>query len=99
LGGEISLSLQDNELLDRDDPAIRFADGKTLCRLRYRAPTQRGSSGSPVFDAIQWQVVALHHAGGKQLAKLNGSDGFEAANEGISLLSIFEALRLSLPET
>jgi hypothetical protein len=99
LGGEISLSLQDNELLDRDDPAIRLADGKALCRLRYRAPTEPGSSGSPIFDAVQWQVVALHHAGGKWLPKLNGGDGFEAANEGITLLSIFEALRLSLPES
>lgn len=29
--------------------------------LRYRADTDYGSSGSPVFNA-QWQLVALHHA-------------------------------------
>lgn len=33
--------------------------------LHYSTDTERGSSGSPVFDD-QWQVVALHHAGVKQ---------------------------------
>jgi hypothetical protein len=31
-------------------------------RVRYRANTEGGSSGSPVFD-LQWNLVALHHYG------------------------------------
>lgn len=31
-------------------------------RVRYRVNTERGSSGSPVFDA-KWRIVALHHYG------------------------------------
>ena len=31
-------------------------------RLRYRNNTKSGSSGSPVLN-MQWQLVALHHAG------------------------------------
>lgn len=30
--------------------------------LQYRADTQRGSSGSPVFNSL-WELAALHHAG------------------------------------
>jgi endonuclease G len=45
------LALRDNELVDVLD---RF--------LHYRTDTQRGSSGSPVFND-QWEVVALHHSG------------------------------------
>jgi V8-like Glu-specific endopeptidase len=32
-------------------------------RLRYRNNTEPGSSGSPVFT-LDWELVALHHAGG-----------------------------------
>ena len=32
-------------------------------RVRYRANTEGGSSGSPCFD-LDWQLVALHHFGG-----------------------------------
>lgn len=45
-------SLQDNLLLDYDDTVVH-----------YRAPTEGGSSGSPVFD-YQWKLIGLHHAGG-----------------------------------
>ncbi len=62
LGGELSFSLQDNRLLDHEgpisgEPAIA---GRVL--LHYRAPTEPGSSGSPVFSA-DWDVIGLHHAG------------------------------------
>lgn len=92
LGGELSLSLQDNELIDRDDPIFKLPSGRLLRRLRYRTPTEPGSSGSPVFGSEGWQVVALHHAGGSAFAKLNGVEGFEAANEGIAFESILQAL-------
>jgi tetratricopeptide (TPR) repeat protein len=76
-GGTLSLSLNDNRLLDYDDRL-----------LHYRAPTEGGSSGSPVFNQ-DWELLGLHHSGGKDMAKLNGKEGRYAANEGIWI----EALR------
>jgi hypothetical protein len=47
--------------------------GSTDDLLHYRTPTQGGSSGSPVFEAMGWRVVALHHAAVDSIS----------ANEGI----------------
>lgn len=49
-------------------------------RLRYRNNTEPGSSGSPVFN-MDWQLVALHHAGAP------GED-VVAYNQGIPLAKI-----------
>ncbi|MBO3273159.1 S1 family peptidase [Hymenobacter defluvii] len=46
-GGTLSLSLQDNLLLDYQEPLIH-----------YRTPTVGGSSGSPVFNQ-QWQLIGI----------------------------------------
>jgi hypothetical protein len=47
-----------------------------------------------VFNSRLWQVIALHHMGGKLgVGKLNGSDGTYGANEGISIQSIIAAMR------
>ena len=69
-GGGLSLSLTDNAILDYDERL-----------MHYRAPTEGGSSGSPVFNN-QWRLVALHHAGGSNVPKLNGRRGKYDANEG-----------------
>jgi tetratricopeptide (TPR) repeat protein len=76
LGGRLSFSLNDNLLLDYDD-----------ARMHYRAPTQPGSSGSPVFDD-QWRLVALHHGGGSEMPCLNGKDDVYEANEGFRIDTI-----------
>jgi len=73
-------SLQDNLLLDYDQRVVH-----------YRSPTERGSSGSPVFDN-HWQLIGLHHAGGFNLPQLNEAGGTHAANEGIT----FDAIRAGL---
>jgi hypothetical protein len=86
LGGELSFSLQDNQLLD-----VR---GK---KLHYRAPTEPGSSGSAVFNA-DWKIVALHHAGSLEMPRLRPADDGTPtypANEGISILAIKAALESS----
>jgi V8-like Glu-specific endopeptidase len=75
-GGTLSFSLNDNRLLDYDDRL-----------LHYRAPTEGGSSGSPVFNE-EWQLLGLHHGGGKDMAKLNKEPGRYAANEGIWIEAI-----------
>jgi len=79
-GGKLSFSLYDNKLIDHETP-----------RIHYKAPTEAGSSGSPVFDA-SWDLIALHHTGGLAMRKLNGLEGTYAANEGIAFLSIREAI-------
>jgi hypothetical protein len=83
-GGPLQLSINDNELLDYDDPPTR--------RLHYRTPTEGGSSGSPVFNQL-WQLVGLHHAAGDEVARLNGQTGSYQANEGIAIALIVETFR------
>ena len=90
-GGGLEFSFQDNELLDHEGPRDNRFDA-TPCRLHYRAPTEKGNSGSPVFNAADWKVIALHHAGGT-LSRLNGKPDTYPANEGIALLSIISAMR------
>jgi V8-like Glu-specific endopeptidase len=78
-GGTLSLSMQDNRVVDVKEP-----------KLHYRAPTMKGSSGSPVFNR-DWELVALHHAGSLTMPRLNG-DGRHPANEGIWISAIIAAL-------
>ncbi|MEL7450033.1 MAG: serine protease [Pseudomonadota bacterium] len=85
-GGGLSYSIDDNLLLDHQAP-----------KLHYRAPTEGGSSGSPVFNQ-QWDLVALHHAGGMKMRKLNGKPGTYPANEGLSFQSIKAAVAASLSQ-
>lgn len=89
-GGNLEFSFQDNALLDHEGPTAGHCAIPGVCRLHYRAPTEAGSSGSPVFNAAYWQVIALHHAGGV-LPRLNARPGMHPANEGISLASIIAA--------
>jgi Trypsin-like peptidase domain/Tetratricopeptide Repeats-Sensor len=75
-GRGVELSLQDNVLL-----------GCTDRLLHYRTPTEPGSSGSPVFESLEWRVAALHHAGGL-LNRLTGAPPPYEANEGITVSAI-----------
>jgi V8-like Glu-specific endopeptidase len=60
--------------------------------VHYRTPTEGGSSGSPVFDEEGWTVVALHHAGRRDMPRLDGKGTYEA-NEGIQIHAIQQATR------
>lgn len=75
-GRRKEVALQDNEI------AKLFSNV-----VLYKADTEPGSSGSPVFDNL-WQLVALHHAGGEQDAS-----GQFVNNEGIRTDRIVEDLR------
>lgn len=79
-GRELSYSIDDNILLDYDD---RF--------IHYRAPTEPGSSGSPVFNR-DWEVIGLHHAGRNDMRQLHGKSGTYPANEGIWIEAIRKAI-------
>lgn len=72
-------SIQDNLMLDFDE-----------VKVHYRAPTEPGSSGSPVFDRY-WKLIALHHAGSEEMPKLHGGGTYQA-NEGIWIGRIKETL-------
>jgi Trypsin-like peptidase domain/MAP3K TRAFs-binding domain len=80
----VKISINDNDLLDYDD-----------VKVHYLAPTQPGSSGSPVFDR-KWRLLALHHAGSDQMARLHGAGSYQA-NEGIRIDRIREAIAASIP--
>lgn len=78
-GRALSYSLDDNVLLDADDRV-----------LHYRAPTEPGSSGSPVFNRA-WRVIGLHHAGRMDMPRLH-APGTYPANEGIWIEAIRRAV-------
>ncbi len=79
LGGDLKISIDDNVLVDHDNLLVH-----------YRAPTEPGSSGSPVFNR-EWDLIALHHKGNDHLEKLNDHRGeFYKANEGVSFFAIKE---------
>ncbi|MDM0047945.1 serine protease [Variovorax sp. J22R115] len=95
-GRDLSFSFQDNELLGHEGPPSGKPPVEGVCRVHYRAPTEGGSSGSPVFNDNAWAVIALHHMGGELgMPHLNGEAGSYAANEGISMQSIAEAISQS----
>lgn len=88
-GRDLSFSFQDNELIDHEGPPDGTPLSPDVRRVHYRAPTEGGSSGSPVFNSRLWQVIALHHLGGKSdVRRLNGKTGAYAANEGIWIQSV-----------
>ena len=77
-GRDLEFSLNDNRLI-----------GCNSLRLHYRTPTEGGSSGSPIFDQVGWQIVGLHHAGRSNMPRLDGPPGATyEANEGIPILAI-----------
>src|SRR5262249_7919086 len=92
-GRDLTYSLEDNDLLDHEGPPDGHPPNPVVLRLQYRAPTEPGSSGSPVFNASYWQVIALHHAGDTAMDRLNGLAGKWPANEGIWIQSIVAAAR------
>ncbi len=79
-GGELSYSMQDNQLLAHNET-----------RIHYRSPTDPGSSGSPLFDD-SWDYIGIHHAGGNQMPRLDDPDETYPANEGIPASAIIKAV-------
>jgi hypothetical protein len=96
-GRELSISFQDNELLDHEGEPGGQPSKPGVCKLHYCTPTEPGNSGSPVFDDRNWRVVALHHAGGQRgLRRLNGIGGTDGANEGLGMAALLQAARSEL---
>ncbi len=80
--GDLKFSLQDNYLLGCNERL-----------LHYRTPTEPGSSGSPVFESDNWEVVALHHRGEDAMPRIDGAEGTYQANEGITIPIIQQVTR------
>lgn len=78
-GRELEYSIRGNQLLD-----------VSTSRLQYRAPTDHGSSGSPVFDR-SWQLVGIHHKGHDRLPALTGPGRRHPANQGSRIDAIVAA--------
>jgi V8-like Glu-specific endopeptidase len=82
LGNTKYIALTLNQIISVDKP-----------KLFYRTDTEKGSSGSPVFNN-EWKVIALHHAGMKEedgglvINKTTGER--RGANEGILIKPIIE---------
>lgn len=99
-GGDLAFSFQDNEMLGHEGPPAGRPAMEGVCRVHYRAPTEGGSSGSPVFNDSGWELIALHHMGGQMgMPRLNKEGGSYAANEGISIESIVAAIARSKAST
>lgn len=94
-GGEMSYSLYDNELIDHENYYGPGHPGPAPRRIHYRAPTQKGNSGSPVFNSLTLELIGVHHRGGR-LRKLNGNPGYHAANEGLWIRPVINELRIAL---
>jgi hypothetical protein len=94
------VALRNNRLVD-------LPEGEDMSPFfHYEADTEKGSSGSPVFNDF-WEVVALHHSGvpatddegrlvdahGRLLDAGSTSDYVWVANEGIRVSRIVAAVR------
>lgn len=87
-GGGLSFALTNNDVLDYDP------DGP---RIHYRAPTEGGSSGSPVFNE-DWELVAVHHSGRSDMPTIDGRTRYEA-NEGVWIEFVRQAIGTSLRDS
>jgi V8-like Glu-specific endopeptidase len=85
-GGGMMFSLQENKLVDHGAPSDS--------RVHYRAPTEPGSSGSPVFNT-SWELIALHHSGSASMEKIHGAGVYEA-NEGHWIQAIAQDVKSKL---
>jgi hypothetical protein len=77
-GAGLKFSIRGNDLL-------AYEQGGS--KVHYTAPTEPGSSGSPVFTP-QWQLMAVHHAGSSKMRRLDDSTKTYEANEGITIHGI-----------
>jgi hypothetical protein len=68
LGQALSYSLYDNELVGVDEPFFY-----------YRSPTEKGSSGSPLFNN-DWSVIGVHHRGTNSSWNANGGSQIRAVS-------------------
>jgi hypothetical protein len=79
-GGAKQVALHHNTVIHVNDNVVR-----------YLTDTAEGSSGSPVFDH-RWEVVALHRAGTRLVARFGG---WRAFNEGTRIERVIDGLTIA----
>lgn len=93
-GNTLSFSVSDNEIVDHeldDDPCDHPR------RIHYRAPTEPGSSGSPVLHGETLEVIGLHRSG--RVGPMRDDwprarpDEIYEANEAVSMRALVEQLK------
>jgi len=83
-GGGLAVSLDDNEVVALEGERSQSRGGPDrVHRLHYRAPTEPGSSGGPVFNE-NWELVAIH----------NGRD--DRCNWGVTIDAVIRDARSRL---
>ena len=90
-GGGLSISLDDNLVIEPLDVGKARFIGSHVDMLQYRAPTEPGSSGAPVYNE-HWELVAVHIGG-----------LLDAANYGMAIDAVLRHARgnlagLTIPE-
>jgi len=80
------VALQKNTIVKIDDLVVH-----------YTTDTEKGNSGSPVFDN-NWNVFALHHAAGKQRQKVINLKKEYITNEGIRIDVIEKDVKMKNPK-
>ena len=88
-GGGLKVSLRDNRLVRVGEPAAPIS--AKIPTLYYRAPTEPGSAGSPVFNE-HWEILAMHVGGGESKETPEYVD-FPEFNFGLDMNSILENAR------
>jgi len=84
-------------VLDHEGPIAGQPRTEGVVRVHYRAPTEGGSSDSPVFGETGWTFVALRHSGGQRgMARLTGAAGAYAASEGLAMGPLLVGARAAL---
>ncbi|MCA9981119.1 MAG: trypsin-like peptidase domain-containing protein [Anaerolineales bacterium] len=89
LGETKKITLQNN--------FVMYADAQ---RVQYTTATQKGSSGSPVFDS-QYEVIALHHSGDTVEVDTDSATSDQwryVRNEGSGMRAILHQIEQDAPD-
>ncbi|MEO0983820.1 MAG: serine protease [Pseudomonadota bacterium] len=63
VGRDLEVTFENNFLIDHEHPIATQPPPPEPVRIHYRAPTEPGSSGSPIFNARTLELIGVHHLG------------------------------------
>ncbi len=63
VGRDLEITVENNFLIDHEHPIATEPAPPTPVRIHYRAPTEPGSSGSPIFNSRTLELIGVHHRG------------------------------------